>query len=94
MKFRTKQKPSAKIHRRYLLLDARSKKQVERVILDYVGILGWARAAPLFIERTKKLVLAVDRKEITNIRAAFEISKEKIKILKVSGTLKGLGRNI
>ncbi len=87
MKFKIK--PSAKIKRRYLLLEAENKVQVEKTILDYIGILGWAEAKPFFAEG-KKLILAIDRKSLEKIRAAFEISSSKIKILKVSGTLKGL----
>ena len=36
------------------------------------------------------LVLSVERKSVTNIRAAFEASPYNIKIKRVSGTLKGL----
>jgi RNase P/RNase MRP subunit POP5 len=88
-------KPSAKTKRRYLLLEAKSKQEIEKTILEYIGILGYAKAAPLFVksykEKTKnKIILSVERSEITNIRAAFEVSQAKIKVLKVSGTLKGL----
>lgn len=84
-------KPSAKTHRRYLLLEARSRKEVEATILDYIGILGWAKAAPVFVKTdSKKFVLAIERSSVTNIRAAFEASDKKIKVLKVSGTLNGL----
>lgn len=89
MKFKIK--PSAKIKRRYLLLEAESKSRVEKTILEYIGILGWAEAKPLFIDG-KKLILAIDRKALEKIRAAFEISNSKIKILRVSGTLKGLSK--
>jgi len=84
-------KPSAKMKRRYLLIEG-SKKNVEKAILDYVGILGWTKASPFFVKtaKTSKLVLAVNRKEVNNIRAAFEVAEEKIKVLKVSGTMKGL----
>lgn len=86
-----KVKPSAKINRRYLLLNAKDKSSVEKVILDYIGMLGWAKAVPHFVENLeKKLILAIERKSLEDIRAAFEISSEKIKIQKVSGTLKGL----
>ena len=40
----------------------------------------------------KNIILAINRKEIDNVRAAFEICTENIKVLKVSGTLKGLDR--
>jgi len=89
-------KPSMKIHRRYLLLQAKSKDEVERVILDYLGILGFAKASPIFVEdktkgskKNKNLILAIDRKEINNIRGAFTLSN-KVKTLKVSGTIKSL----
>ena len=85
-----KTKPSAKIHRRYLLLSSTNKKQIEQIILDYIGILGWANAKPQFIKKSDKLILTIDRKALAPVRAAFELSPSKIKILKVSGTLKGL----
>ncbi len=88
-----KLKSSAKIHRRYLLIKS-GKENVEKNILDYIGILGWARAAPVFLnaDATDKIILAVDRKELENVRAAFALSSDKIEVLRVSGTLKGLGK--
>jgi len=88
-------KPSAKIKRRYLLIENGNKKLVEKVILDYIGILGWARAAPVFVEDKRKgkgkgIVLAVERKEVDNVKAAFEMCEEKVKVVKVSETLKKL----
>ena len=93
MKLKTRS--SAKTKRRYILLEAKDKKEIERTILDYLGILGYAKASPLFVrsfkDKTKnKIILSVDRSEVSNIRAAFEISKAEIKVGKVSGTLKGL----
>ena len=86
-------KPSAKIHRRYFLIEGK-KEEIERVILEYIGLLGWAKAGCVFVVGkglTKgQVVLAVDRKEVDNVRAAFEVADSEIKILKVSGTLKGL----
>ncbi len=86
-----KLKPSARMNRRYLLLKVKKKEIVERAILDYIGILGWTKAVPFFVsQREGELVLAVERKSLESVRAAFEMSKEEIKVLKVSGTLKGL----
>jgi RNase P/RNase MRP subunit POP5 len=88
-------KPSAKIHRRYLLISG-SKKDIENVILDYIGILGWAKAAPTFVMRhdfSGKQVLAIERKSLNDVRASFELTDKKVEILKVSGTLKGLGKD-
>lgn len=89
-----KQKASAKMHRRYLLISGTDKKIVEKIILDYIGVLGWANAAPVFVNDDNfgndKLILAVERKALESIRAGFEMCNEKVKILRVSGTLKGL----
>ncbi len=87
-----KVKPSAKIHRRYLLIHG-TKDNIEKTILDYIGILGWAKASPIFLKSENgKVILAVDRKELNNVRAAFAISSSDARVLRVSGTLKGLGK--
>lgn len=87
-----KLKPSARSKKRYLLLKA-SKNDVEKAILDYVGILGWAKANPFFVKSSRgRSILAVERKELDKIRGAFAIYVDKIEVLKVSGTLKGLGK--
>ncbi len=89
-----KQKASAKMHRRYLLISGVEKKLIEKIILDYMGILGYASAAPVFVNDKnlgdENIILAVERKALENIRASFEMCNEKVKILRVSGTLKGL----
>ena len=89
-----KAKSSARIKTRYLLIESESKKDVEKAILDYIGILGWAKATPVFLNTTtSKLILSINRKELVNVRAALELSEAKIKVLRVSGTLKGLEKN-
>lgn len=82
-----KSKPSSRIKKRYLLIDG-SKEDIEKAILDYLGILGYARASPFYLNKSKKILLAVNREEINNIRAAFELAK--IRVISVSGTIKGL----
>ena len=78
-----------RIRRRYLLLKAPSKDLVEKIILEYLGVLGWAKATPFFVEG-KELILSIDRKALENVRAAFALSSANIQVMKVSGTLKGL----
>jgi len=86
-----KLKASARIKKRYLLIEGK-KEDVERAILDYIGILGWAKASVVFLKSAQsEVILSIDRKEIVNVRAAFEMCKENIKVLKVSGTMDGLG---
>jgi RNase P/RNase MRP subunit POP5 len=77
--------PSLREKKRYLLLGNVSKEKIERAILDYVGILGYGKASPVFV---KAGVLAVNRKEVEKIKAALLLAG--IKVKKVSGTLKSL----
>lgn len=68
---------------------------MEKAVLDYVGILGFAKANPIFVKKVAgkgKLVLAINRSELDKIRASFAISADIITVLKVSGTLKGLSK--
>lgn len=79
-----KLKPSMRENKRYLLTNA-SKEKAEKAILDFLGILGYAKAGVVF---TSNNVVAVNRKELDKIRAAFELAD--IKVRRVSGTIKGL----
>ncbi len=89
-------KPSLKIKRRYILLEAGSREEIEKVVLDYIGILGWAKAGCVFVDveglGRGKFVLAVAREELNDVRAAFEAADSSARVLRVGGTLKGLGK--
>jgi RNase P/RNase MRP subunit POP5 len=80
-----KLKPSIRERKRYLLLGKVKKGEVEKAILNYVGILGYGKAAPVWV---KNSILAVNRKESDIVKAALLLAD--IKVRKVSGTLKGL----
>ncbi|HLD37439.1 MAG TPA: hypothetical protein VJA86_02540 [Candidatus Nanoarchaeia archaeon] len=81
-------KPSMREKKRYLLLETgASRNEIEQAILDYVGVLGYAKAAPVFI---KSNIIAVNREEADKVRASFALGEKLIKIRKASGTLKGL----
>ena len=78
-------KPSLREKKRYLLLEEPKKEEVEKAILDYVGILGYGKASPIFVNND---ILAVNRRETDKVKAALLLSG--IKVKRVSGTLKGL----
>jgi len=88
-------KPSHREKKRYLLLRGKDvlKKTIEEVILEFIGVLGYAKASPQFL-RTKEnsAILAINRAELDTIRASFLVSKKDIVIMKVSGSVKGLGQ--
>lgn len=78
-----KLKPSLRENKRYLLVEA-SRKEVEDAILKFIGVLGYAKASPVFV----KNALAVNRESLNSIKAALCLAG--IKVKRVSGTLKGL----
>ena len=81
--------PSHREKKRYLLFeDKTTRKDVEKSIKEFVGNLGLAKASLRWI---KKGVLMINREALNEVRASFAVSKKPIKVLKVSGTLKGLG---
>lgn len=84
--------PSHKENKRYLLLRGKNLvKNVPEAIKEFIGVLGISEASPTFIEsKTDKAILSINRKSLEKIRASLALSKEKIEVLKVSGTLKGL----
>ena len=82
--------PSMKIKRRYIIFNTNNQEQIEQVILDSLGTLGWAKTSPVFIKDEGKLVLSVKSSSLDELRAALELSDKELKVLAVSGTLKGL----
>lgn len=83
-----KLKPSMREKKRYLLLETEaSKAEIEQAMLDYIGILGYAKAAPAFVRNN---ILAVNREDVDKIRAALALASKLIKVKKISGTLRGL----
>lgn len=85
-----KLKPSLRENKRYMLLQTNADRHyIETAILDFLGVLGYARASPKFIARDG-MVLAVNREEIDNVKAALSLTRKQIIVKRVSGTLKGL----
>lgn len=86
---RLKLKPSARDKRRYFLVSANNDK-VEKAILEYLGVLGMAKAAYMKVKSVGgKTMGSCLRKSLNDVRAALGMVG--IKIEKVSGTIKGLG---
>ena len=78
--------------KRYLLIKAKTRKDIENSLLNGIGELGISKARPFFVEeRENYFILGIERDYVDAIRSSFEIDKNEIRIEKVSGTLKGLG---
>lgn len=97
---RLKLRPSARDRRRYFLVRA-SNADVEVAILDYVGILGFARSAYLEVDVSRERKWKLGRgymigsclvKSLDEVRAALALAG--IRIERVSGTLRALRAGI
>jgi len=77
-------KPSLRENKRYLLIENANKEEIEKAILDYIGILGYSKAGVSWIGK----ILAVNRKEVDKVKAALLLAG--INVKRVSGTLRGL----
>ncbi len=85
-------KPSIREKKRYLLIKGENlKKNIEKAILDFIGILGMSKTGLSWI-KTKKdsVIICINREMVDKVRASLVIYPEKIEVVKVSGTLKGL----
>jgi len=85
-------KPSMKENKRYLLVRGKNPKEnIEKAILEFVGILGLSKAGLSFIKSSKnETIICLNREAINQVRAALCIFPEKMSVEKVSGTLKSL----
>jgi len=86
-------KPSMREKKRYLLVRGKNLKQnIEKAVLDFVGVLGMSKMGLSFIKSdTNSAIICVNRKAVDSIRASLVVFPEKIVVERVSGTIKGLG---
>ena len=83
-------KPSHREKKRYLLIKGKdvSKKAIEDVILEFIGVLGFAESSPQIVKSGKGFViLVINRGSLDKVRASFVMSKKDLQIVKVSGAV-------
>ena len=87
-------KPSMREKKRYLLIRGKNlKSNVEKAILEFIGVLGMSQAGLNYIKTGKDwIIVSVNREAVDKVRASLAVYGEKMKVEKVSGTLKGLNR--
>tara|TARA_Y100000310_G_C20555378_1_gene750236 strand:+ start:282 stop:557 length:276 start_codon:yes stop_codon:yes gene_type:complete len=86
-------KPSHRERKRYLLVKGEdaSKNTIEKVILEFIGVLGYAESGVSFVKVDKGgVVVAVNREAVDKIRSSFLMSKKDLNIVKVSGSVKNV----
>lgn len=85
-------KPSMREKKRYLLVKGKIK-DIEKAVLEGMGVLGMSKMGLGWIKSDKKsAIISVNRGAVDSVRACFAIWPEKILVEKVSGTLRGLGK--
>ena len=86
-------KPSHREKKRYLLVKGKdvNKKNIEEIILEFIGVLGWAESSPQIVKSNKNsVILTINRKSLDKIRSSFVMSKKDLQIVKVSGAISNL----
>jgi RNase P/RNase MRP subunit POP5 len=86
--------PSHKENKRYLLVRGKElKKNIEKAIIDFSGAKGLSKCGLSFISSDHSkdsAVIAVNRESLDLVRASLVVFQDKMEVLKVSGTLRGL----
>jgi len=87
-------KPSAREKNRYLLIRGKMlKENVEKAVFDFIGVLGMSKAGLRWIKTQKSsAIISVSRESLNHVRASFAVWPEKIDVIRVSGSIKGLGK--
>ncbi len=85
-------KPSMREKKRYLLVNGKNlKENIEKAVLDFIGVLGMSKANLNFIKTERDFaVISVNRDSVNHVRASLCVWPEKMTIERVSGSLKGL----
>jgi RNase P/RNase MRP subunit POP5 len=67
------------------------KKNVEKAILDFVGVLGFSKLGLSWIdEKNDSGIISINREMVDVVRASICVFPKKMEVKKVSGTLKSL----
>jgi RNase P/RNase MRP subunit POP5 len=93
IKKQLKLKPSHRDKRRYLLISEKSNNKIEQAILEYIGVLGYAKSAYLKVTPSpnNKTIGSCQREELNNVHAALTLAG--IKVEKISNTIKALKKS-
>jgi RNase P/RNase MRP subunit POP5 len=83
-------RPTMREKKRYLFVKG-NPNEIEKAILEFIGILGMSKTALAFIKKERdSAIISINREALNDVRASLVIWPEKLEVLRVSGTLKGL----
>lgn len=81
-------------NKRYLLVKGKNlRENIEKAILEFVGVLGMSKTGLSFIKTdSNSAIISINRESVNSVRTGLCVYKEKIEVERVSGTLKGLSK--
>ena len=86
-------KPSHREDKRYVLIKGKSinQKIIDEIILEFIGILGYAEASPQIIKSDKnQVILSINKGSLDKIKTSFIVSNSGLEVVQVSGSVKKL----
>ncbi|MBI2044164.1 hypothetical protein HYT24_02260 [Candidatus Pacearchaeota archaeon] len=85
-------KPSMREKKRYLFVTGNNlEENIEKAILDFMGILGMSKTGLSWIKKEKNsVIIAINRESVDHVRASFAVFPEKISVEGVSGSIKNV----
>ncbi|MBS3094762.1 hypothetical protein J4474_03785 [Candidatus Pacearchaeota archaeon] len=86
-------KPTLREKKRYLLIrgDGNLKENILKATREFLGEYGMSKTALTFIKSEgNKIIISINREMLNQVRASLCIFPEKMEVVRVSGTLKGL----
>lgn len=85
---------SHKENKRYLVVKGKNLKQnIEKAVLEFTGVLGLSKCGLSFIKSdssANSAIICINREAVDLVRASLAVFSEKMEVVNVSGTLKGL----
>ena len=84
-------RPSMRENKRYLFVVGKVE-DIEKAILEFIGVLGISKTGLVKVKSGKdRAVIGINREALNNVRASFAVWPRELKVVKVSGTIRGLG---
>lgn len=78
---------SLKERRHYIIVKKISEKEIKDILMDYLGIINYAKAGPKIINLQDKVAISIERDFVNLAKTALALSK--INVIRVAGTIKG-----
>jgi RNase P/RNase MRP subunit POP5 len=76
---------SLKERRHYIVLKKTDESKIKNILMQYLGILNFAKAGPKIINLDNKTLISIERDFVNAAKTALALSK--IDVIKVTGTI-------